>query len=71
MGSALQFAELREEDGPRLGRTSYVTTVSHHTFEHMPKTHGKSLTSSFLLYPPFSDALCLLRGTYLDFPSTR
>ena len=71
MGGALQFAELLEEDGPRLVPASYVTTGSHHTFEHMVRTHGRSPTSSFLLCSLFCDALCLPRDAYLDFPRTR
>ena len=33
VAGALQFAELLEEDGPRLDPASYVTTGSHNTFE--------------------------------------
>ena len=71
MGGALQFAELLEEGGPRLVPASYVTTGSHHTCEHMVRTHGRSPTYSFLLCSMFCDALCLPRNTYLDFPRTR
>ena len=71
MGIALQFAELLEEDAPRLVPASYVTTDSHHTFEHTVSTHGGSPTSSFLLCSLFYDALCLPRDGYLDFPRTR
>ena len=59
VGGALQFAELLEEDGPRLLPASYVTTGSHHTLEHMVRTHGRSPTFSFLLCSLFCDALCL------------
>ena len=71
VGGALQFAELLEEDGPRLVPASSVTTGSHQTFEHMVRTHGRSPTSLFLLCSVFRDALCLPRDAYLDFPRTR
>ena len=48
VGGDLQFADFLEEDAPRLVPASYVTTGSHHTFEHMVRTHGRSPTSSFL-----------------------
>ena len=63
----LQFAELLEEDGPRLYPASCVTTGSHHTFEKMIRTHGSSPTSSFLLCSLFGDILGLPQGAYLDF----
>ena len=68
---ALQFAQLLEEDGPRLVPASYVKTGSHHTFERMVRTHVRSPTSSFLLSSLFCDALCLPGDAYLDFPRTR
>ena len=45
---ALQFAELLEEDSPRLVPASYVTTGSNPTFEHMVRTHGRNQISSVL-----------------------
>ena len=71
VGGALQFAEILEEEGTRLVPTSYVTTGSHHAFEHMVRTHGRSPTSSFLLCSLFSDALGLPREAYFDFPRTK
>ena len=71
MGGALQFAKLLEEDGPWLVPASYVTTGSHHTFEHMVRTHRRSPTSSSLLCSLFCDALRPPRDAYLDFPRTR
>jgi len=71
VAGALQFAELLEEDGPRLEPASYVTTGSHDTWEEMVRTHGGSPTSSFLLCTLFSDALGLPQGAYLDFPRPR
>ena len=71
MRGALQFAELLEEDGPRLVPASYVTTGSPPTFEHMVRTHGRNPTSSFLLCSLFSDALGLPQEAYLDSPGTR
>ena len=71
MGGARQIAELLEEDAPLLVPASYVTTGSHHTFEHMVRTHGRSPTSSSLLCSLCYDALCLPRDAYLDFPRTR
>ena len=69
---ALQFAELIEEYGaPLLQPASYVTTSSHETFELMVRTHGRSPTSSFLLFSLFSDALSLPQRAYLDFPRPR
>ena len=67
----MQFAELLEEDGPRLEPASYVTTGSHDTWEGMVRTHGGSRTYSFLLCALFSDALVLPQGAYLDFPRPR
>ena len=71
VAGALQFAELLEEDGPRLDPASYVTTGSHNTFEEMVRIHGSSPTSSFLLCSLFGDALGLPHGAYLDFPRPR
>ena len=71
VGGALQFAELLEEDGTRLVPASYVTTGSHHTFEHMVRTHGRSPTSSFLLCSLYSDALGLPREAFFDLPRSR
>ena len=68
---ALQFAEVLEEDGPRLVPASYVTTGFHPTLEHMVRTHGKIPTSSFLLCSLFSDARGLLQEAYLNFPRAR
>ena len=67
VAGALQFAELLEEDAPRLDPASYVTTGSHDTFEEMVRTHGSSPTSSFLLCFLFGDAPGLPQGAYLDF----
>ena len=71
MGGDLQFADFLEEDGLPLVPASYVTTGSHHTVEHMVRTHGRSPTSSFPLCSLFCDALCLPQDAYLDFPRTR
>ena len=46
MAGALQFAELLEEDGPRLDPASHLTTDSHDTFEKTMRTHGSGPTSS-------------------------
>ena len=71
MKGAVQFAEVLEEDGPRLVPASHVTTGSHPTFEHMVRTHGRSPTSSFLLCSLFSDTLGLPQEAYQIFPRTR
>ena len=71
VAGAPQFAELLEEDGPRLDPASYVTTGSHDTFEGMVRTRGSSPPSSFLLCSLFADALGLPQGAYLHFPRPR
>ena len=71
VAGALQFAEFLEEDAPRLDPASFVTTVSHDTFEEMVRTHGSSPTSSFLLCSLFAVALGLPQGAYVDFPRPR
>ena len=71
MRGALQFAELLEEDDPRVVPASCVTTGPHPTFEHMVRTHGRSPNTSLLLCSLFSDALGLPREFYLNFPRTR
>ena len=71
VAGALPFAEFLEEDDPRLGPASYVTTGSHDTFEEMVRTHGSNPTSWFLLCSLFGDALGLPQGAYLDFPRPR
>ena len=71
MRSALQFAELLDEDGPRLVPARYVTSGSRPTLEHMMRTHGRSPTSPFLLCSLFSDALGQPQEAYLDFSSAR
>ena len=58
LGIALQFAELLEEDAPRLVPASYVRTGSHHTFEHMVRTHGRSPTSFCSCCAPCSAMPC-------------
>ena len=68
---ALQFAELLEEDDPRVVPASCVTTGPHPTFEHMVRTHGRSPNTSLLLCSLFSDALGLPQEAYLDVPRTR
>ena len=65
---ALQFAELLEEDAPRLDPASYVATGSHDTFDEIVRTHVSSPTSLLLLCSVFGDALGLPQGPCLDFP---
>ena len=71
VAGALQFAELLEEDAPRLDPATYVTTGSRDTFEEVMRTHGSSPTFSFLLCSLFGDVLGLPQGAYLDFPRPR
>ena len=71
VAGALQFAELLEENPPRLEPASYVTTGFHDTFEELVRTHGSRPTSSFLLCSLFGDVLGLPQGVYLDFPRPR
>ena len=59
VAGALKFAEILEEDGPRLEPASDVTTGFHDTIEEMVRTIGRSLTSSFL-FPPLFTAMLLL-----------
>ena len=69
--NVMQFTELLQRDVPRPGTASYVATSVYSSFELMVNAHGRSPTSSFLLFSLFSDALGRPQAAYLDFPRPR
>ena len=68
--STMQFSDL-QRDVPGPGPARYLTTGVYSSFELMVRAHGRSRTSSFLLYSLFSDARGLSQRAYLDFARPR
>ena len=68
VAGALQFAELLEEDGPRLDPARYVTIGSHDTFEEMVRTHGSSQPPHSCCAPCSAMLLAYPKAPTLTFP---
>lgn len=63
-----QFVDLLERGFPGPGKASSLTTGFYSPFELIAPVNERNSTTPFILCSPYSDALGMPQGAYLDFP---